>query len=345
MSFRITTILWVFALFASGMATFGVGGIVIAGLVIGVWTWIYYSSKPTTTLGKLLLALFFIAIVFALLLPAMPSAREAARRSQCMNNLKQISLALLNYHDVHKSFPSPYIADANGNPIHSWRVLILPFLEEKLLYQQYDFNEPWDGPKNSQMAEKIPEVYRCPSGLVDETPLAEKTQYFAVVGPGTAWSAGNGRRITEFTDGVSNTILVIEASGLGVNWMEPRDVSVDEAIDLLTKKPRSGHMHLVDGFLTATYYETSYRNVAYCDGHVEWTGQLSDDSIARALLTVAGGETIPPDIAAVFGKPDVSRTIVKWGKVYALCAFILLSLLPIKWVGQRSKQSSVETSE
>lgn len=100
-------------------------------------------------------------ILAALLLPAVQAARQAARRNQCVTNLRQISLAMLNYHDVWNSFPPAYIADENGRPKHSWRVLILPYLEQQTLYDRYDFNEPWDGPHNSQLAALMPPVYAC----------------------------------------------------------------------------------------------------------------------------------------------------------------------------------------
>ena len=101
-------------------------------------------------------------ILVALLLPAVQAAREAARRMQCTNNLKQIALAMHNYHDVHGSFPAAYIADENGRPMHSWRVALLPYLERSDLYNQYNFNEPWDSPGNLKVAEQLPQTYRCP---------------------------------------------------------------------------------------------------------------------------------------------------------------------------------------
>src|SRR5438105_1376638 len=103
--------------------------------------------------GCLMGMFVFLATLAALLLPLVSSARPAARRNACGNNMKQIELALLNYHDANKSFPPAYVADAEGKPMHSWRVLILPYLERNDLYQQYDFNEPWNGPHNSRLAE------------------------------------------------------------------------------------------------------------------------------------------------------------------------------------------------
>jgi len=142
-----------------------------------------------------------------------------------------------------------------------------------------------------------------------------------------------------------DTLLVIEASGLGVNWMEPRDVSMDEAIEMLTTKPQSGHVHVSDGFLTTTYSEGLYRNVARCDGSVDWIGQFSDTDVAKGLLTVAGGEALPQDMTGQFGKPDETHTVVKWGKVYALLTLIAISLLPASRMKRRDAKEGADTDD
>jgi uncharacterized protein DUF1559 len=258
---------------------------------------------------------------------------SAARRSQCMNQLKQIAIALLNYHDVNNSFPPAYVTDANGKPRHSWRLLILPYMEEQALYRKYNFNEPWDGPNNSKLAAQIPAVYHCPASS-NNTAGNLETHYFAVVAPETGW----GKRIGQFTDGSSMTIMVIEATGLGINWMEPRDVTLDEAIELLTTEKRSGHWHVDDGFFTTTYYQTSVRNVAYCDGRVEWMGQLKDAAIAKALFTIAAGDRF--DFYDGQSRLDLAEpkttTFVKWGKIWGLCVFVMLALLPAAWIRCRN---------
>ena len=134
------------------------------------------------------------------------------------------------------------------------------------------------------------------------------------------------------SDGTSKTIMLIEASGFGVHWMEPRDLSMDEAIELLTTKPQSGHIHASHGFLTTTYYETS-RHVAFCDGYVTYLGQIKDPAVARALLTANGGEEIPADLEERYA--PASRTVINWGRVWGLGVFAALSLLPMAWIPQR----------
>ncbi len=78
-----------------------------------------------------------------------------------MHNIRDLSMALHYYHAQHGSFPPAYIADENGNPMHSWRVLILPYIEERDLYDQYDFDEPWDGPNNSLLHDKVVDLFNC----------------------------------------------------------------------------------------------------------------------------------------------------------------------------------------
>jgi type II secretory pathway pseudopilin PulG len=302
---------------------------------------VYVPKKLNLT--NLIVAIVIVWVLLALLLPAVSSAREAARRSQCQNNLKQIILALLNYESAYGRFPPAYVADASGKPVQSWRVLILPFLDERVLFQRYNANEPWNGPNNSKLAAEMPEVYRCPGQEVGTTTKSFETHYFAIVAPETGWPGIAGRNIRQFSDGTAKTIMVIEATGLGVHWMEPRDVTLAEAVELLTTKPRSGHRHVEDGFLTTTYYETSFRNVSFCDGRVVWMGQFKDADLAIALLTAAGRETIAwRDGSLPLEAYQEAKTtaVIKWGKVWGLSVFVVLSLLPAAWLRTRKLEAA-----
>ena len=169
-------------------------------------------------------------------------AREAARCSQCTGNLKQLALALLNYHDVYGCFPPAYTCDEAGTPMHSWRVLILPFLMEEALYRQYDFSQPWNGPNNRRLAsDACKSLFQCPSAGLEDTPFAS---YVAVVGPGAAWPGRDSLRNTpfalrEYSDFESlNTILLIEIADSDIHWMEPRDLTLDQALRGI--EPESG---------------------------------------------------------------------------------------------------------
>ncbi|MGH7201232.1 MAG: DUF1559 domain-containing protein, partial [Planctomycetaceae bacterium] len=126
------------------------------------------------------------ALVLAVLMPAVESARQAARRTQATNNLRQIGLALHNYHDVHGRFPPAVVMGPDGKTPHSWRVEILPFLDAVRLYEQYRMDEPWDGEHNKQLIEKMPAVFRSPAATDGKPGIPS---YFALVGQGTVFDA------------------------------------------------------------------------------------------------------------------------------------------------------------
>src|SRR5262245_60656054 len=102
--------------------------------------------------NEALVAVFTGFALACLLLPAVQSPGGGGRRATCANNLRNISLALCQYHDIHGTFPPAYITDEDGRPMHSWRVLLLPYLDQHSVYRQYRFDEPWDGPNNSALA-------------------------------------------------------------------------------------------------------------------------------------------------------------------------------------------------
>src|SRR5262249_25281385 len=163
----------------------------------------------------------------ALMLPAVRSVREPGRRAQCSNNLRQLAIAIHNYHDDHGHLPPPYVADASGKPMHSWRVLILPYLERNDLYKAYDFNEPWNGPNNSQLAPQAPREFRCPS---DPQLPPGMTNYFCIVGPGRAKDGQQQLKFGDVTDGLADTLMLVESSSARVNWLEPKDLKVEDIL-------------------------------------------------------------------------------------------------------------------
>ncbi len=190
------------------------------------------SSGGGVTIWVVIGACFFGMLVcggilVALLLPAIQAAREAARRAQCTNNLKQIALAFHNYHDTYGTFPPAYIPDENGQPKHSWRVLILPFLEGQQIYNQYKFDEPWNSPNNLAVTNQPMPVYSCPSSPTG-TPGSTQTSYMVITGLGTVFDAGKACKLSEIIDGTSNTLMVVEVAGSGVNWAEPKDLDAQQ---------------------------------------------------------------------------------------------------------------------
>lgn len=164
-------------------------------------------------------------ILVALLLPAVQQARTAARVAQSTNHMKQIALALHNYHDEYGSFPPAYTVDENGQPLHSWRVLILPYLEQGMLYERLNLEEPWDSPANQAVAETMPAIYSSP---FLESDAGDHTPYVAIAGPNTVISTESSKAFRDITVGASNAVMVVEDLANPVVWTQPDDLSPAE---------------------------------------------------------------------------------------------------------------------
>ncbi len=237
--------------------------------------------------GNFAAGLVIAGVAVFSLLPTTCGPPSAFRRSHCQNNLRQIGIALLNYHDTYSSYPPAYIADEQGRPMHSWRVLLLPFLEQELLYKRYDFNEPWDGPNNSKLAAEMPRVYRCPSDSQSLSPT--DTSYVVVVGDGTIWQGAKPVSLADVKDGTSNTLLVVESHGAGINWMEPRDLHTLQMP--ATINPVNGQ-----GICSCHNYHDKGPGdgvvVLFADGSIRWLENGIPPKTIDALLTTARGETV-----------------------------------------------------
>jgi hypothetical protein len=202
-----------------------------------------------------------------------------ARRAQCANNLKQIALALVNYHDAFGSLPPAYIADAHGRPMHSWRVLILPFLEQRSLYDQYDFREPWNGPNNSKLLGRMPSAFDCPSRKSHPTGV---TSYVAITGPGTMFPGARSSKFTDVRDGLDETAMVVESLSVGMPWTAPIDLG-ERSMCLRINDP---------AYVGISSAHPRGANVGFGDASIRFAHEgMSPDSL-RALLTIDGGEKI-----------------------------------------------------
>ena len=212
-----------------------------------------------------------IGAAVAFLLPAVNSARDAARRVQSTRNMRQIELAMLNYHSAKRRFPARAIFDDNGKPLLSWRVAILPYVEGKQLYKQFRLDEPWDSEHNKPLIAQMPRIYRNPNREVDD-----KTNYLLPVGPGL-FGGDNGLRVTDIHDGTSKTVMLIEADeSRAVIWTKPDDLDVD------LDHPRAGLGGLRrEGILAG-----------FCDGSVRMLRPAISDKTLKALFTYKGGEAI-----------------------------------------------------
>ncbi len=226
------------------------------------------QDRITLTLDTLTAGLWAQAL-------AMPTLEQAGR-SQCVNNLKQIGLAMHNYIDSHGSFPPAYTSDKEGKPLLSWRVLILPFVEENDLYKEFHLDEPWDSAHNKPLIARMPKVYVCPSPRNKKIEPGT-TNYVTPRGPKTMFPGAVGVKIKEVTDGTSNTIMTLEVpSDQAVIWTKPDDWEMPANIDpkaLLTR-------HLGGS------------SAGFADGSVRFLSESIAPDLLRRFLTMAGGEVI-----------------------------------------------------
>jgi hypothetical protein len=256
------------------------GGLAVAGIILG-------------TLGTLCTGLVGLAV------PGVAAIRDQAAKQQSRNNLKQISLALINYGDTYQRLPPAVVYDRDGKPLYSWRVLILPFVEEEGLYRQFHLDEPWDSANNRPLLARMPKVYAHPAA----THAEPYTTYYQVFdGPGAAFNSDktgglqpfnavppgpNGpltmtsntvvRFPADITDGTSNTFVVAEAAE-PVPWSKPADLPFDPKGPL----PRLG------GPFGGDF------NVALADGSVRTVPKKTDPQTIRAGITIGGGEAVIP---------------------------------------------------
>jgi hypothetical protein len=203
------------------------------------------------------------------------AAREAAQRTHAMNNLKQIALAMHNYHDLHQTLPPAYRAENSGRPLLSWRVLILPYIVQGALYREFHLDEPWDSQHNKKLIERIPAVYRSPGSKS----APGSTNYLTIRGPDTVFPGKNSVSFRQITDGTSNTILVVEASDeKAVVWTKPDDFECNAA------DPLGG----LTGLRAAGFLAT------FCDGSVRSIAQSVDKETLTRLILRNDGKPVPP---------------------------------------------------
>lgn len=213
------------------------------------------------------------SVMAGLLLPAVSSAREAARRAQSSNNVKQILLAMHNYHDSMNAFPPAYSADKEGKPLLSWRVHILPYIEEKELYDQFRLDEPWDSEHNKKLIEKMPAIYRSPNSAAE----AGKTNYLTIRGKNTVFSGAKGGKMRDIVDGTSNTIVLIESpDAAAVPWTKPDDFEFDP------ENPAKGLFGMRPGAVIA----------GFGDGSVRTIPESIDPEILKALFEQNDGKAV-----------------------------------------------------
>ncbi len=250
--------------------------------IIGVYrTPAGFQFLEKTTLPGLTTA---TPVMIGLLLPAVQQARNAARRAASTNNVRQLLLANHNWESSFRTFPPAYTKDAEGQKLLSWRVHVLPFMEENELYEKFRLDEPWDSPHNKALIAEMPATFVHP-----ELKLAPgQTVYLGVTGTAAAFmppatpaeknAITTGMNMAQITDGTSNTLLIVEVNAdHAVTWTQPADLNVDEIEDLV-------------GALTGNWPGRQIM-LGFCDGSVQMLQEPTNEQLKK-MATVNGGEVI-----------------------------------------------------
>ena len=222
-----------------------------------------------------------IAVLAALIVnefqPKTSIGRAPSRRAQCVNNMKQIILALANYESVNGRYPPASVAGPDGRPWHSWRILLLPFMEQNGLYQRYKFDEPWDGPNNIKLLPLTPQSYLCPEyGRVRPT----GTGYVAITGPGSAFGDAHGLRHAQVLDKHSETIMVVEWAGEEIPWTSPVDLSLTTMSLRVNARNRPA----------ISSRHSGGANVSFVDGGVRFLKNSVPPATVKSLMTIDAGD-------------------------------------------------------
>ena len=247
------------------------------------------GRKSIWVIGAVVVAAVFsgvamIGVMMALLFPAVSTVRAVSQKHACDSNLARIGLALQAYETEHGTLPPAYIADKDGKPMHSWRVLLLPYLEQHSLYHQYDFNSPWDSAQNQALAAKMPAVYACPADS-DAGP-SDETSYLVVTGAGTLFPGAKPASTSQVRDDLASTIAVVEAPVSGVNWLNPKDLKVDNML-----------FEINGGFgrEVGSFHEGG-AHVLMADGTVRFLSDMTPADFVQGMTSRNGNEPIPLDV-------------------------------------------------
>lgn len=205
-------------------------------------------------------------------------ARQRRQAELCRARLRQIAMAMHAYDDDFGTLPPAYIVDANGRPMHSWRVLLLPYLGHQELYARYRFDEPWNGPNNHRLAGQMPAVFACPADRGRDKTM---TSFVVVTGEKTVFNGAEPMSLDHLAsvEQTRFTLLVVECTDSTIHWMQPRDL-IHEAMSF-TVNDRSGKP-----CVRSNHHGGA--NVATADGTSRWISERVDAWAWKAAFTATG---------------------------------------------------------
>jgi len=217
-------------------------------------------------------------------MPGANSIQSAQQATACQTNLRQIHTALEAYRATNGTYPPAYSVDGNNRPMHSWRVLILPYLQlsplEQMFVDQYDYTQPWDSSQNMRVSNRMPAVFQCPA---DTANVGSDTNYMAIVGPQSIFRAAKGVQMGQIVDDHSATLLIVETVGQMVPWTKPTDIAVATLAAGINSSSGQGISSSHPGGVHALMV----------DGTIRFLPQSTPASDIKGLSTIAGGELVP----------------------------------------------------
>jgi hypothetical protein len=220
--------------------------------------------------------LFALALVFAI-----PAGIEAGRRMTCAANLKMIALGLHNYHDRYGSFPPPYTVDAEGNRLHSWRTLLLPYMGRSDVYGRIDLSKPWNAAENAFALQIAIPGYCCPSSEHGGKGSCA-AQYVVVVGDGLMFDENQCVSLKDMNDKRDETLLVVESANRSTSWMEPTDLEF-----------KSMQFKINGGPSEISSVHPGGATVVMASGSVLFVSQTCEPDALKASFTRDGAEPNP----------------------------------------------------
>lgn len=215
-------------------------------------------------LGLLLVLVIFLSINFY-------DEKEGIDRARCGNQMRSIAMALSIYEMNCRSFLPAYSVDENGKPLHSWRVHILPELQQRVLYEQIALDEPWDSPYNQQFHKLMPSIYRCPAS--PESASTGLTSYMYIIGPETLSNGPNSAKRSDIINDRSDIMMLIEVKP-SVNWMAPVDVFEPELALGINHSPDYGIGSYHKRKVGAAYLDCSIRYIEQGDVSIATAAQI-----------------------------------------------------------------------
>lgn len=197
----------------------------------------------------------------------------AANRNLATNNLRQIGLALHNYHDTYGTFPPAVVNDENGQPLYSGRVLLLPFLEQNGLFQGFDKTKAWDSPENDAVSQATVLAFQDPANT---TGSRSRADFVFVTGPGTTFDGGKAARFADVHDGLSQTIGVVQTNSGPDSWAAPGEWDASSGAFPTGSQPNRGVL------------------VLFLDGSVQSLQPQYASQNLQALVGIKDGQVLPP---------------------------------------------------